>query len=47
MESRTLLQFPLSPHSAAMFLNDPLNGGQTDTGTLEVLGAMQALEDSK
>jgi hypothetical protein len=30
-----------------MFLNNPLHGCQTDAGALEILGAMQALEDSE
>src|SRR5580692_3222411 len=45
MKSRTLIHFPLSPHSASMLLHDALHRGQTDSGPFEVLGAMQALED--
>jgi len=47
IEGCTVVQFPLRPDSATVFLNDPLHGRQTDAGALEVLGAMQALEDSK
>src|SRR5580658_9938025 len=44
MKRRTLVDFPLSPHSATLSLDDTLNGRQTDSRSREIFCRMQTLK---
>src|SRR5437016_6102924 len=46
-ECRALVDGPFRPDAPAVAVDDAVNDGQADTGSLIVLGAMQALEDAE
>src|SRR5213594_3289992 len=47
IESGALMQLRLSPHAAAMPVDDALDDGETDTGPFVFLSPVQALEHAK
>jgi len=41
------VHFTFGPNSPGMAVNDPLHGGQSDSGTFEFVGGMKPLERPK
>ena len=47
MEGSVRVQLGFRPNAAAVLLDDPLHGRQSDPGSSKVFGTVQPLEDSK